>query len=81
MNIYSISNEKYNINFDLKSDSFHDFIEALKESRKYYHDYCNLKNINIKDFDNEYIDNINILKGELLKYYILITNIIHYNLK
>ena len=74
MNIYSINNKKYNVNFDLKLDSFYIFIESLKESRKYYHDYCNLENINIKDFDNEYIDNINILKGELLKYYILITN-------
>ena len=74
MNIYHINNEKYNININLKLDSFHIFIESLKESRKYYHDYCNLENININDFDNEYTDNINILKGELLKYYILITN-------
>ena len=74
MTTYSVSNKKYNVNFDLKLCSFHDFIKSLKESKKYYHDYCNLENINIKDFDNEYIDNINILKGELLKYFILITN-------
>jgi hypothetical protein len=53
MNIYQYDNEKYNVNFDLKLDSFHDFIETLKESRKYYYDYCNLENINIKDFNNE----------------------------
>ena len=74
MTTYNVSNEEYNVNFDLKLNSFHDFIESLKKSKEYYYDYCNLKNINIKDFDNEYIDNINILKGELLKYYILITN-------
>ena len=74
MAIYNIINEKYNINFDLKLDTFYNFIESLKESKKYYYDYCNLKNINIKDFDNEYIDNINKLEGELLKYYILITD-------
>jgi hypothetical protein len=74
MNIYSINNKKYNVNFDLKLYSFNDFNDALKESRKYYHDHCNLENINIKDFDNEYIDTINILKSDLLKYYILITN-------
>ena len=74
MKIYSIANKKYNVNFDLKSDSFFDFIESLKESKKYYHDYCNIENINNKDFDNEYIDNINKLEGDLLKYYILITD-------
>ena len=74
MNIYSIGNKKYNINIDLKFDSFHIFIESLKESRKYYHDYCNSENINIEDFNNEYINNINKLEGELLKYYILIEN-------
>jgi len=74
MNIYSIDNKKYNVNFDLKLDSFFYFIEELKESKKYYHDYCNLENINTKDFDNEYIDTINILKSDLLKYYILITD-------
>ena len=74
MAIYHIINEKYNINFDLKFDTFYNFIDSLKESKKYYSDYCNLKNINIIKFDNEYIDNINILKSKLLKYYILITN-------
>ena len=74
MNTYNIINDKYNVNYDLKLDSFHIFIESLKESKKYYHDYCNLENININVFNNEYIDTINILKGELLKYYILITN-------
>ena len=74
MSIYHIINEKYNINFDLKLDTFYNFIESLKESKKYYYDYCNLKNINIVEFDNEYIDNINKLEGELLKYYILITD-------
>ena len=58
----------------MKFDSFFEFIEQLKESKKYYSDYCKTKNINIIDFDNEYIDNLNILKSELLKYYILITN-------
>ena len=74
MTTYNVSNEEYNVNFDLKLNSFHDFIESLKKSKEYYYDYCNLKNINIKDFDNEYIDNINILKSDLLKYYILIEN-------
>ena len=74
MATYNITNEKYKVNFDLKFDSFYNFIESLKESKKYYSDYCKNNNINIKDFDNEYIDNINILKSELLKYYILITN-------
>ena len=69
---YISDNKHHNVNFDLKFDSFYNFIESLKESKKYYHDYCNSENI--KDFDNEYIDNINILKGELLKYFILITN-------
>jgi len=75
MNIYRIINIfNSSINIYLKLDSFHIFIESLKESRKYYYDYCNLNNINIKDFDNEYINNINKLEGELLKYYILISN-------
>jgi len=74
MATYNVTNEKYNINFDLKFESFYNFIESLKESKKYYYDYCNLKNINIVEFDNEYIENINILKSELLKIYILITN-------
>ena len=74
MTTYNVTNEKYNINFDLKFDSFYNFFESLKESKKYYYDYCKNNNINIVDFDNEYIDNINILKSELLKLYILITN-------
>jgi hypothetical protein len=74
MNIYTINNKKYNVNFNLKLDSVYDFIQSLKESKQYYHDYCNLKNINIIDFDNEYIENINILKSDLLKYYILIND-------
>ena len=74
MKTYNIINEKYNVNFNLNFDSFDNFIESLKESRKYYYNYCNLKNININDFDNYYIKNINILEGELLKYYMLITN-------
>jgi hypothetical protein len=74
MTTYNVTNEKYNINFDLKFDSFYNFFESLKESKKYYSDCCNLENINIVDFDNEYIENINILKSELLKIYILITN-------
>ena len=74
MAIYNVTNEQYNINFDLKFDTFYNFIESLKESKKYYYDYCKTKNINIIDFDNEYIEHINILKSELLKYYILITN-------
>ena len=72
MNIYQYDNEKYNVNFDLKLVSFHDFIESLKESKKYYHDYCKLENINIKDFDNEYIDTISRLESDLQKYSILI---------
>jgi len=74
MKTYNVTNEKYKVNFDLKFDSFYNFIEQLKESKKYYSDYCKNNNINIKDFDNEYIDNINKLEGELLKYYILITD-------
>ena len=74
MSIYHIINEEYNINFDLKFDTFYNFFDSLKESTKHYSDYCNLKNINIIDFDNEYIILINILKSELLKFYILVTN-------
>ena len=74
MAIYNVTNEQYNINFDLKFDTFYNFIESLKESKKYYYDYCKAENINIVEFDNEYINNINKLEGELLKYYILITN-------
>jgi len=69
MNIYNINNKKYNINFNLKLYSFYFFILMNHFIKKYYHNHCNLKNINIKDFDNEYIKNINILEGELLKYY------------
>ena len=72
--LYNVFNEKFNIEFNLKFDSFYNFIESLKESKKYYYDLCKKENISIIDFDNEYIDNINIIKGELLKYYILITN-------
>ena len=76
---YNIINSKYNVTFDLKFDSFYNFIESLKESKKSYHKYLKksyhkyLKksNVNIKDFDNEYVENINILKSDLLKYYIL----------
>lgn len=75
MKTYNIINEKYNVNFNLDFDSFDNFIKSLKESCKYYYNYCNLKNININDFDNYYIKNINILESELLKDYILITNI------
>ena len=72
MATYNIINEKYKVN--LKFDSFYNFIESLKESKKYYSDYCKNNNINIIEFDNEYINNINKLEGELLKYYILITD-------
>jgi len=72
MKTYNVTNEKYKVNFDLKFDSFFEFIESLKKSKKYYHDYCKNNNINIIDFDNEYINNINKLEGELLKYYIFI---------
>jgi hypothetical protein len=72
--MYKIINEKYNINYDLKFDSFNNFLESLKDSKKYYHDYCTTKNISTRDFDTEYINTINILKSELLKSYILITN-------
>ena len=65
---YNIINSKYNITFDLKFDSFYNFIESLKESKEYYYNYCEKNNIDVKDFDNEYIDNINILKSDLLKY-------------
>ena len=59
INLHNIINKKYNINFDLKLDSFYNFIDSLKESKKYYSDYCKTKNI---------------LKSELLKLYIFITN-------
>ena len=74
MTTYNVTNEKYNINFDLKFDTFYNFIDSLKESKIYYYDCYNLENINIVEFDNEYIGNINILKSELLKLYIFITN-------
>jgi len=70
--MYNFINKKYNVIFDLKFNSFYNFFESLKESKKHYNEYCETNNINIKDFDNEYIDNINILKSDLLKYYILI---------
>ena len=69
-----IVNEKYNVKFELELNCFSHFFESLKKSKEYYHNYCNLQNINIIDFDNEYLDTINILKSELLKYYILVTN-------
>ena len=72
--IHSVFNKKYDIQFDLKFDSFYNFIDSLKESKKYYYELCKKENINITDFDNEYVNNINIIKGELLKYYILIIN-------
>jgi hypothetical protein len=71
---YNVNNKKYNVTFDLKFDSFYNFFESLKESKKHYNEYCETNNINIKDFDIEYIDNINILKSDLLKYYILIND-------
>ena len=71
-NGYFVNNEKYNINFIVEFDNFINFIKSLKESKKYYHELCENKNIKIIDFDNEYIKNIDILHGELLKYYILI---------
>ena len=71
---YNIINKKYNVIFDLKFDSFYNFFESLKESKKHYNEYCETNNINIKDFDKEYIDNINIIKSDLLKYYILIND-------
>ena len=74
MDTYNINNKKYNIDFAIKFDSFYNFLESLKDSKKYYHDYCNKENINTQDFDTEYINTINILKSELLKSYILITN-------
>jgi len=45
-----------------------------EETKKYYYEHCKTINIEINDFDNEYLDTINILKGELMKYYILINN-------
>ena len=33
MSTYNIINKKYNVNFDLKLDSFHIFIQSLKESK------------------------------------------------
>ena len=66
--------KKYNVTFDLKFDSFYNFFESLKESKKYYYDYCEKNNINITDFNDEYVDNINILKSDLLKYYILVND-------
>ena len=74
MTIYYVINEKYNINFELKFDTFHNFFDSLKDSKKYYSDCCENENINIIEFNNEYIENINILKSEILKYYILIQN-------
>ncbi len=65
-NSYSVNNEENNINFIVDFDNFINFIKFLKESKKYYHDLCKTKNINIIDFDNEYIKNIDILHGELL---------------
>jgi len=67
---YNIINKKYNITFNLKFDSFYNFFESLKESNKYYYDYCEKNNINIIFL----IMNINILKSNLLKYYILVND-------
>ena len=50
MAIYRIINEKYKVNCDLKFDSFYNFIESLKESKKYYYDYCKNENINFYHF-------------------------------
>jgi len=74
MSIFYITNYKYDIEYELNFDSFNNFIQSIKESKKYYHDLCKKEEINIYDFDNQYIKNIDILQGELLKYFILITN-------
>jgi len=69
-----IKNKKYNIEFNLNNDSFNNLIQSLNESKKYYHDYLLENNIDVKNFDDEYVKLINILQGELLKYFILINN-------
>jgi len=74
MSLFTIKNNKYDINYNLNFISFSNFIQSLKESKKYYHDLCKKDNINIHDFDYQYVKNINILQGELLKYFILISN-------
>ena len=74
MTKFIIKNHKYNIEYDIKFDTFSNFIQSLKESKKYFYDLCNKNNINTHNFDFQYIKNIDILQGELLKYYILSTN-------
>jgi hypothetical protein len=74
MTKFIITNYKYNIKYDLNYDTFSNFIQSLKESKKYYYDLCKKNNINTTDFDYQYIKNIDILQGELFKYYILLTN-------
>jgi hypothetical protein len=74
MTKFIITNYKYNIKYDLNYDTFSNFIQSLKESKKYYYDLCNKNNINTHNFDFQYIKNIDILQGELLKYFILINN-------
>ena len=71
---FTIKNHKYNIEYDIKFDTFSNFIQSLKESKKYFYDLCNKNNINTHNFDFQYIKNIDILQGELLKYFILINN-------
>ena len=41
MTTYSVSNKKYNVNFDLKLYSFHDFNESFYKKK-----YFKIKNLN-----------------------------------
>jgi hypothetical protein len=74
MKFYLVTNKKYNINFNLVLDTFDNFIESLKVSKNFYHSFCKSNNISIINFDHYYKENIYILQGELLKYYILIND-------
>jgi hypothetical protein len=52
-------------------DTYDNFINSIRISNKYYHDICIQEEINIIEFDNEYIRYIDKLSGEFIKYYIL----------
>ena len=58
--MYNVNSAKYNVTFDLKFDSFYNFLESLREeSKKHYYDYCEKNNRSDDDDDDRYYKAIN----------------------
>jgi len=72
--IYSFINSIFQINIyiDLILNTFDEFILSIKKSVNNYQTLCKIKNYNFDNFNIEYQKNINLIKGELLKYYCFI---------